>query len=96
MHNFSLAEVSSFVHPSHSVYTLGWHMLASKFDDFFSLLAGLPPVITLNITVNRYLFTRIRELALDIHALLLLFIVEHLHTEKQGLNFMLRVLEIMQ
>jgi len=96
MHNFSLAEVSYFVHPSHSVHTLGWHMLASKFDDFLSLLAGLRPVITLNITVNRYLFTRIRELALDIHALLPLFIVEHLHTEKQGLNFMLWVLEVMQ
>ena len=50
-------------------------MLASKFDDFCSLLAGLPPVITLNITVNRYLYTRIRELPLDIHALLPLFIV---------------------
>jgi hypothetical protein len=70
-------------------------MLASEFDDFCSLLAGLPPVITLNVIVNSYLHTRIRELALDIHALLLLFVVEHLHIEKQGLNFMLRVLEAM-
>lgn len=70
-------------------------MLASKFDDFFSLLARLPPVISLNVTVNRYLFTRVRELALDIHALLPLFVVEHLHTAKRGLNFMLHVLEVM-
>ena len=95
MYNFSLAEVSSSAHPSHSVHTLGWLMLASKFDDFFSLLAGLPPVITVNITANRYLYTRIRELPLDIHALLPLFSLEHLHTEKQGLNFTLRVLEVM-
>jgi len=95
MPNFALAEVSSFAHRSHSVHTLGWHMLASKFDDFCSLFACLPLVITLNITVNSYLYTRIRELPLDIHALLPLFIVEHLHTEKQGLNSMLRVLEVM-
>jgi hypothetical protein len=70
-------------------------MLASNFDDFCSLLAGLPLVITLNITVNSYLYTGIRELPLDIHALLPLFIVEHLHTEKQGLNSMPHVLEVM-
>lgn len=91
----NLTKVSSFAHWSHSVHTFGWHMLASKFDDFCSLLAGLPPVIILNVTVNSYLYTRVRELPLDIRALLPLFIVEHLHTEKQGMNFMLRVLEVM-
>lgn len=93
MHNFALAELFPLAHRSDSVHTRGWHMLASKFDDFCSLLAGLPPVIALNVTVNSYLHTGIRELPLDIHALLPLFTVEHLHIGKQGLNFMLRVLE---
>jgi hypothetical protein len=79
MYNFALTEVFSLTHRLDSVYTLGWHMLASKFDDLCSLLAGLPPVITFNMTVNSYLYAGIRELPLDIHALLLLFIVEHLH-----------------